>query len=115
MLAFLSCAILILGWFYGLPTYGEATWYNLPGQTMRGGDIYDPLDPTIAACGFGPYGRPAVPLGTKLKVCSKDACIKVVVQDTGLFPASDLDLSVAAFKKLAPLSKGRIPIKWRME
>ncbi|KKM59988.1 hypothetical protein LCGC14_1546470 [marine sediment metagenome] len=71
-------------------------------------------DPSIAAVGITAHGDPVVSLGSKLIVCRiwLGPCIRVVVQDTGLFPSNDLDLSEAAFQKLGLLAEGRIEIAW---
>lgn len=69
---------------------------------MADGSYFDPDDPTIAAANHWP-------LGSWLRVCRGDACIDVQVRDTGAFTHA-LDLSRAAFSRLAPLSTGVIAV-----
>lgn len=78
-----------------------ASWYNLPGLPMANGKPYRPSAYTVAS--------KTLPLGWKLAVCRGRACAVVTVTDRGPFVAGrSLDLSVAAFKCLAPLGKGLV-------
>jgi rare lipoprotein A (peptidoglycan hydrolase) len=88
-------------------TYGIATWYGIvdgfgPEDTMANGDQFNPYDPTTTAANRWP-------LGTWLTVCHEDRCINVRVTDRGAFTHA-LDLSMAAFESLAPLSNGVIDV-----
>jgi len=87
----------------------QCTWYGVPhhGQVMRNGEVYNMHDPTVIAVGVDRDGEPLIPLGTKLRVCSPRACIIGKVQDTG-YLGRNIDLSVAAFSKLADLGEGRM-------
>jgi rare lipoprotein A len=77
------------------------SFYNLPGMTMANGHPYRPSAFTVAS--------KTLPLGWKLVVCRGRACAVVTVTDRGPFVAGrSLDLSVAAFRCLAPLGKGLI-------
>jgi rare lipoprotein A len=77
------------------------SFYNLPGMTMANGHPYRPSAFTVAS--------KTLPLGWKLAVCRGRACAVVTVTDRGPFVAGrSLDLSVAAFRCLAPLRKGLI-------
>jgi hypothetical protein len=84
---------------------GEATFYHssLAGNPMYCGGIYSPSDATIAAA-------TSWPCGTRLRVSTADGSIEVIVQDTGLLGAAQIDLSEAAFQLLAPLGAGRIAV-----
>ena len=85
---------------------GDATWYGYAfhGRVMRNGEIYNMYDPTITA-------STAYPLGAWLRVTRPDtgATITVRVTDTGAFWYPHiLDLSWAAFSRLANPAEGRI-------
>ena len=99
----------------GLSTRGEATYYHpsLTGGLMRDNRTrYSPEVPTAAVADVA--GAPVVELGSLLEVCHNGACQRLMVRDTGLFPAENLDLSEEAFRQFAPLFRGRIPITWRV-
>ncbi len=86
---------------------GLATWYGGvdgygPEDLMADGSYFDPNDPTIAAANDWP-------LGTWLQVCYLERCIEVQVRDRGAFSHA-LDLSYAAFSRLAPPSTGLITV-----
>jgi rare lipoprotein A (peptidoglycan hydrolase) len=87
--------------------HGIATWYGIvdgftSADTMADGNQFDPYDPTITASNSFPFG-------TWLSVCHADRCINVCVHDRGAFTHA-LDLSMAAFASLAPLSNGVIDV-----
>ena len=84
---------------------GEATYYwkGLHGNGMACGGRYDRFDPTIAAA-------TGWECGTRLRIWYRDRTLDVVVQDTGSFPSTDVDLSEAGFQQLAPLAEGRIDV-----
>ena len=94
-----------------------ASWY---GKAYRGNmcadsrTVYDERDPTIVA-------HRTLPFGTKLKVSiTKDRYIICYVRDRGPFAKDKktgeytrtLDLSKAAFAKLADLDAGLIKVKY---
>jgi rare lipoprotein A len=82
------------------------SFYSLPGMTMANGHPYRPTAFTVAS--------KTLPLGWKLAVCRGRACAVVTVTDRGPFvPGRSLDLSVAAFRCLAPLRKGLIKARVR--
>lgn len=104
-------AILICGmaFLFGMPPVkaaecGKASWYGVAhhGRTMANGRPFNMHAMTAASWSY--------PLGTVVKVRSQATGkeIKVTITDRG--PARRLgrviDLSRAAFAKLAPLSKG---------
>lgn len=87
---------------------GLATWYGygFAGRAMRNGEIFDPEDEAIAA-------STTFPVGSWLRVTnvSTNASIDVRITDTGAFKAPVLvDLSLAAFRKLAHPDAGVIGI-----
>lgn len=94
----------------GLAAEGWATWYgaDFHGQRMANGQIFDMYDPTIAAAN-------QLPLGTWLRVENPQNghSILVQVRDRGLF-AHALDLSYAAFSRLAPPSRGRLWVRYEV-
>lgn len=76
---------------------GTATWYRHKGCNCA--------------------ASPDFPKGTKLKVSLKDDPAKSVVvtvndwgPDRGLFPSRVIDLDSVAFKRLAPLSRGKVQV-----
>ena len=114
---------------YTGPTMGIVTWYGghylLDGQRTAWGEIYDPDDPTTAATALlaNTAGEWVVPLwghNTRLRVCHAEQCIVVRITDTcpaclnPEYPGGGeilLDLSRAAFQKLAPLTEGRMRVQ----
>ena len=70
---------------------------------MANGEIFDMYDPTTTAANLWP-------LGTKLQIYYGGKTIEVVVTDRGAF-THELDLSMAAFELLAPLSEGVIDVE----
>ena len=84
---------------------GTATWLSpsLQGNVMFCGGFYDRLNPTIV-------GATGWACGTRLRVWHQERTVVVTVQDTGLIPPTDVDLSEAAFAQLAPLGAGRIDV-----
>lgn len=94
---------------------GKATYYHpsLHGGVTRSGEVYNRWSPdTVAVADIG--GVPLLAMGTWLEVCNEDTCIEVQVRDTGYFRWNNLDLSEGAFTRLAPRSRGRINITWRV-
>jgi expansin (peptidoglycan-binding protein) len=113
---------------------GEATYYD----TADGGGncMFDPIpgDLMVAAIAYLNYGNPepetkpgdgpaAVYCGAYAEVTGPNGTIVVRIVDKCpdiYIPPSlgcntnHLDLSPAAFAKIAPLSRGRVPITWRI-
>ena len=86
-----------------------ASWYGprFHGRRMANGKRFDQNDPTVAA-------HKTLPLGTKLRVTSKDTgkSIIVEVQDRGPYIwGRELDLSMAAMKRIEPLQKGVVEVQ----
>jgi rare lipoprotein A len=91
------------------PVTGWASWYGheLAGRPMANGR---PFDPTKLTCASWFY-----PLGTRLRVTAGARSVVVTVTDRG--PATPLvrqgriiDLSRAAFSRLAPLRQGLVRV-----
>lgn len=82
---------------------GTITYYapSLEGGGMACGGRYHAEDASIAAA-------TSWPCGTRLRVCYGAGCVSVTVQDTGHMGPNWVDLSSAAFRKLAPLPEGMI-------
>lgn len=85
---------------------GVASWvdYRLAGSLMANGK---PFDPDKLTCASWHY-----PLGTVLLVTTPDRGTVVTVTDRGPNKrlGREIDLSPAAFKRLAPLSKGLVDV-----
>jgi len=95
---------------YGQTSYiGQASFYGeaFAGNTTACGDIFSPRDFTAASLRHD--------CGTRLAICGTDTfrCVGVVVNDTGAFEALGrvIDLSEAAFEKIAPLSAGVVRVE----
>jgi rare lipoprotein A (peptidoglycan hydrolase) len=90
----------------GTVELAQATYYHpsLASQPMANGRSYDARNPLLAASN-------RYRLGTLLRVRRPDGSAAVVVEvaDRG-GPRLDLDLSAAAFERLAPLSDGRVAV-----
>lgn len=104
-------AILICGmaFLFGAPHVRaaectKASWYGTEsGNKTANGDNFDGTSMTAA--------HKTLPFGTKLRVTFNGKSVIVRTNDRGPFvKGRGLDLSKAAFAKLAPLSKGVIPI-----
>ena len=82
----------------------EVTYYHpsLAGAPMANGTSYDPRNPLLAASN-------RYRLGTLLQIARPDGTAPTIVQvaDRG-GDGFDLDLSEAAFRRLAPLDVGRV-------
>lgn len=86
---------------------GEITYYH---PSLAGGvmfcpphDRYDPQDVTVGAA-------VTWPCGTRLRIWRDERFVDVVVQDTGLLGHNHVDLSEAAFQRLALLPEGRVSV-----
>jgi len=101
----------VAGWVDGqyltaLPPDGQAariTWYGheFDGGVLACGGSFSADDPGIAAAN-------GYPCGTHLKVCAGAKCVTVAVRDRGHLPPGAIDLSAAAFQRLAPLAAGAL-------
>lgn len=99
------------GWVSGqyltaLPPDGQAariTWYghDFDGGVLACGGTYSADDPGTAATN-------GYPCGTHLKVCAGSKCVTVAVRDRGHLPPGAIDLSAAAFQRLATLDAGAL-------
>ena len=86
---------------------GEITYYH---PSLAGGPMYcppwnpyNPQDPQIAAA-------VTWPCGTRLRLWRGERSVDVIVQDTGKLGVNHVDLSEAAFQRLATLPEGRVPV-----
>lgn len=93
----------------GDPVVATASWYGEPfhGRKTASGEVFDKNALTVA--------HKSLPFGTCLIVEGPDATtVRVYVTDRGPYAAGrDLDLSEAAFEKIAPLSRGVIKVLYR--
>jgi rare lipoprotein A (peptidoglycan hydrolase) len=86
-----------------------ASWYGraLEGHPMANGRPFDP-DALTAA-------HKTLPFGTQLEVTYGGRSVHVTITDRGPYvPGRDLDLSLAAARKLGMLSKGVAPVRVRI-
>ena len=85
----------------GASYYGVGDGYH--GQTTANGERFDTYSMTTA--------HRSLPFGTRLRVTHGGRSVIVRVNDRGPFIAGrELDLSYAAFTKLAPASRGHIKV-----
>lgn len=81
-----------------------ASWYDLHGHTTASGDTFDRHALTAA--------HPTLPFGTRLLVERDGRSVVVTVNDRGPWIGGrELDLSRAAFARLAPLGAGIIDVR----
>jgi rare lipoprotein A len=86
-----------------------ASWYgdDHAGRTTASGELFDPDELTAAHL--------TLQFGTRVEVRARGRAVVVRITDRG--PAEwtgrCLDLSEAAFARLAPLSRGVINVQWR--
>lgn len=96
-------------WLFALTAHAQlASWYGdeLRGRPMANGKPFNPDKLTAASGHF--------PLGTRVRVTQGTNSVEVLITDRGpnkRFKDREIDLSRAAFKRLAPLDKGLIPVK----
>lgn len=86
--------------------FGVASWYGewFRGRTTACGEAYDPDALTTA--------HRELPCGTRLRVEHGGRSVTVTVTDRGPFvEGRSLDLSRAAFARLAPLDDGLIEVR----
>ncbi len=93
------------------PVTGEGTYYDSDGTGNCGFDASP--DRMVAALNAADYAGAAW-CGACVAVTGPDgeAIVRIVDQCPGC-ARGDLDLSREAFAKIAPLSAGRVPIRWR--
>ena len=85
---------------------GEITYYHpslAGGPMFCTGKAYDPQDVTVGAA-------VTWPCGTRLRIWRDERFVDVIVQDTGLLGHNHVDLSEAAFQRLAILPEGRVRV-----
>lgn len=89
---------------------GEATYYNANGT---GNCSFEERDTAVAALNTEEWDTSAM-CGACAEVTGESGTttVRIVDRCPGC-KRGDLDLSEEAFEKVAPLSKGRVPIKWR--
>lgn len=96
----------------GEPQTGEATYYDANGS---GNCSFDPSpqDLMVAALNTTDYAGSQA-CGACLSVAGPNGTVVVrVVDRCPGCKKGDVDLSESAFAKIAPLSRGRVPITWR--
>ena len=114
LLLVIAC-VAIMGYLVAQPLFKPitttASWYGrgdgLAGKLTASGEVFNPDDMTCAFWGL--------PFGTRLKVSVGSRWIIVRVNDRGpnrkKYPDRGIDLSRAAFAKLADPDKGLIRVK----
>jgi cell wall-associated NlpC family hydrolase len=81
--------------------------YALAGHLMANGQRFDPEALTAA--------HKTLPFGTQLEVTYGGRSVRVTITDRGPYaPGRDLDLSLAAARKLGMLSRGVAPVRVRI-
>ncbi|HEX8002478.1 MAG TPA: septal ring lytic transglycosylase RlpA family protein [Mycobacteriales bacterium] len=88
------------------PTYrGRATWYGpgFAGRRTASGEVFHPYTELTAAHRW-------LPFGTRLRVCRRDRCVVVRVNDRGPFGDAMLDLSRLAAERLGMVRAGIAPV-----
>lgn len=93
---------------------GEATYYN---EADGGGNCsFDPTpqDLMVGAMNHTDYANSAI-CGAYVELAGPNGTIIIrIVDQCPECPAGNIDLSPSAFSKIAELSKGRVPITWRI-
>ncbi|QRV88758.1 hypothetical protein RhiJN_16776 [Ceratobasidium sp. AG-Ba] len=90
---------------------GRGTWYT-PGLGNCGG--HNNSKDMVVALSTKSYGGGKY-CGKKIKITNKKngkSCTATIVDSCPGCAAGDLDLSPAAFKKMAPLDDGVMPVDW---
>lgn len=83
---------------------GSASWY-MHGKRTASGERFNPAALTAA--------HPSLPFGTRVTVRHGKRSVTVRINDRGPFVRGRcLDLSRAAFARLAPLARGVLPVRW---
>jgi rare lipoprotein A len=96
------------GPYAGFVQTGDATWYGKPyhGRTTASGEKYNMRKQTAA--------HHILPFGVRVRVTNLRTGEHVVVRINDRVPAGTkcaIDLSRAAFKEIAPLDAGRVPVR----
>jgi expansin (peptidoglycan-binding protein) len=93
---------------------GEATYYS---EADGGGNcLFDPTpqDLMVGAMNHTDYANSAI-CGAYVELTGPNGTITIrIVDQCPECPAGNIDLSPSAFAKIAELSKGRVPITWRI-
>jgi rare lipoprotein A len=86
-------------------TAQTATYYHpsLAGRTKANGRAYNPNAMTAASNNYR--------LGTRVRVTNRRTGKSVVVTITDRCGNCSIDLSRAAFQRIAPLKQGRVPVR----
>lgn len=116
-LAAIAALLALLGAFLlaSEPGYGhgkrgkamEAVWYRAKGQRGACGKVLG-----YASKKTGRYAaHKTLPCGTKLTVHYRGRHVRVRVLDRGPYGGADIDLCRWCFKRIAPLSRGRIQVR----
>lgn len=84
---------------------GRASWYGpgFAGHRTASGEVFDPSVDLTAAHRW-------LPFGTRLRVCYRERCVVVRVNDRGPFGHAILDLSYAAALRLGMVRAGIVPV-----
>ncbi|THC91254.1 hypothetical protein EYZ11_009293 [Aspergillus tanneri] len=132
----LALIALIVGLAVGLTTKGKGS-SNLPLPTSYGGPYKGDLtyyDPALGSCGItstssdlicavshklfdaastgsNPNANPLCGMKVRVKLAGNSVDVKIVDRCVGC-DATDLDVSPAAFKRLADLDLGRVLVDW---
>ena len=98
---------------FGLVHTGDGTYYYATGAGNCGFDP-SPQDLMVAAMNHVDYNNSAI-CGAYIQVDGPQGSVMVrVVDQCPECPAGDVDLSVEAFAKIAPISAGRVSISWQL-
>jgi len=94
---------------------GDGTWYDADGGGACGFEPHSSPSPLLIAAINQDDWAGALPCGACAEVVGPHGAVTVTIVD--LCPEcvkGDLDLSPAAFERIAPLVDGRVPITWRL-
>lgn len=86
-----------------------ASWYGyeLAGNSTASGEVFNPEDLTFA--------HKTMAFGTVVRFCANGGCVLARCNDRGPFVAGrSFDLSLAAFRSIAPLGAGVIEVAWEV-
>lgn len=94
------------------PRTGEATYYDFADGSGNCGFPATPDDLMVAAMNHTDYAASAA-CGTCVRIDGPDGSVDVrIVDQCPECPEGDIDLSPAAFERIAPLEAGRVEIAW---
>ena len=84
---------------------GRATWYGpgFAGRRTASGEVFQPRHALTAA-------HRTLPFGTRLRVCRRDRCVVVRINDRGPFGNAILDLSWLAAHRIGLDGPGIAPV-----